>query len=53
MQSLFYSSFRYVIAKCANSKLSEYITFWVREFKIRDFKADRKSVPRDFYIRVR
>ena len=33
---------------CANSRLSEYITFWVQEFKTRKFKAERKSVLREF-----
>ena len=37
-----------VSPKCANLKLSEYVTFWVREFKMCKFKAERKSVLRKF-----
>ena len=45
LQSLFFPSVLSLIvsAKCANLKLSEYITFWVREFK-----AERKLALCEF-----
>jgi len=37
-----------VIIRCANLKLSDYLHFWVREFKLREFKTERKIVRLQF-----